>query len=318
MTNNQQDLEPIREATKRARSVFITAHDNCLDATGSICALLDHFKKDHKRVYPFLQQPVLKKLLFLPHARDIITQKPDLSQFDVCMIVDAGDARQTGMENEILTAVKTHQSVVNIDHHKTNNHFGHLNLIDETASSTCELLYYILSTSGATPSKEASECLLTGIIGDTGNFTNAATTEDSFRIAAHLIWNGAHIFRIIENLVSTEASINTLRLWGRIFERLTHNKKYDIAISYVTLSDITECKVSAEAVEIVANLLNYIKGIKAGILLKEITPFAYKVSLRSTYPGIDVSRLAKMLGGGGHQKAGGFTVYEYEPYSNRY
>jgi phosphoesterase RecJ-like protein len=61
-------------------------------------------------------------------------------------------------------------------------------------------------------------------------------------------------------------------------------------------------------VEVVANLLNYIRGIKAGVLIKEKSDGTFKVSLRSTYPGIDVSLLAKLCGGGGHKKAAGFTV----------
>lgn len=172
------------------------------------------------------------------------------------------------------------------------------------------MIYGMLSESESTYhiGEHAAECLLTGITGDTGNFTNAATTEKSFAIAADLIWRGANFFQIIQRLFSVEESINTLRLWGTIFERLTYNPNYAIAISSVLQKDLALCNAHEESVEVVANFLNYISGIKAGILIKERPDGTFKVSLRSTMPGIDVSRLAKLLGGGGHPKAAGFSI----------
>ena len=198
--------------------------------------------------------------------------------------------------------------VINIDHHITNVRFGDINIIDNSASSTCEILYHLIRERHAYITKECAYCLLTGIVGDTGNFTNAATNQESFKIAADLIWRGANIFDIIQRLFSVEESINTLRLWGKIFERLIYNKKYDIAVSYVLQKDFMECNVGTEAVEVVANFLNYIKGVNGGVLLKETADGAFKVSMRTTTSHVDVSVLAKMLDGGGHKKAAGFTV----------
>jgi phosphoesterase RecJ-like protein len=270
-------------------------------------------KNQNKKIYPYLSEPVPKNLQSLYVSQEIQNQKPDLLIFDLFLILDAGDFKQTCLEKELSFVFKeaADQIIINIDHHKTNEYFGHINIVDKNASSTCEMIYGMLKDTNYIITDKVAQCLLFGIISDTGNFTNAATNQKSLNIAADLIWSGANIFQIIQKLFGTVESVNTLRLWGRIFERLTYNQKYDIAVSYVLQKDLRECNVTEEAIEVVANLLNYISGIKAGVLLKEKQDGSFKVSLRSTYPGVDVSRLAKMLGGGGHKKAAGFSIEHY-------
>ena len=297
----------------QSKNIFLTSHKNCPDATGSVCALIDFLNAQRKNVYPYLASPILKNLRYIPGSGAIKTEIPALSNFDLFLIVDAGDLKQTGIKEQLeeVRQLGFDQCFINIDHHKTNDHFGDINIVDTEASSTCEMLYGFFEETSAFIGPSAAECLLTGIIGDTGNFTNAATTKKSLKIAASLISQGANIFQIIQNIVSAEASINTLRLWGAIFERLTYNKKYNIAVSYVLQKDLIECKASEEAVEIVSNLLNYINGIKAGILIKETRDGAYKVSMRSTNDSVDLAILARAAGGGGHKKAAGFTVNNF-------
>lgn len=310
--NDYPEFKTVTESLQRARHIFLTAHQNCPDAIASICSVGNYLQARQKKFYPYLTEPVPKNLRDLSGAAGIQCIRPNLRLFDVLLIVDAGDLKQTGLESELRALSERRQTlIINIDHHKTNDAFGHINILDEHASSTCELIYRWFDSLNYEISSPIADCLLTGIIGDTGNFTNAATHRETLEIAANLIWRGANLFHVIQRLVSVEESINTLRLWGRIFQRLTYNHNYDIAVSYVLQKDLTECSASEEAVEVVANYLNYIRRIKAGILLKEKPDGTFKVSLRSTYPGIDVSRLAKILGGGGHQKAAGFTISNY-------
>ncbi|MDP3964079.1 MAG: DHHA1 domain-containing protein, partial [bacterium] len=58
----------------------------------------------------------------------------------------------------------------------------------------------------------------------------------------------------------------------------------------------------------IANFLNSLSGAKAVLVLKVFADGKIKGSLRSTMPGVDVSKLATALGGGGHKKAAGFTI----------
>lgn len=302
----------VHHTIRNARNIFLTSHKNCPDAVGSLCALTGFLKSQGKRVYPYLAEPVPYHLRELPWSELITTQTPALHEHDLYLVVDAGDLKQTGLEKELLPFTDKHapHPLINIDHHKTNERFGHINIVDTEASSTCEMIYLLLHEGRVFIDNHIARCLLTGIVGDTGNFTNGATNKHAFQIAADLILSGANIFQVIRTVLSVEESVNTLRLFGRIFERLTYNPRYGIAISYVLRSDLCDFGGGGEAVEVIANILNYIRGIKAGIFIKENENGTFKVSLRTTHQGIDVSRLAKMLGGGGHKKAAGFTVKE--------
>lgn len=300
----------ILQKISQAKNIFITSHQNCPDAAGSVLSLSLFLDSLNINRYSFLSAPLPQNLLYLPLSETISSKKPNLSDYDLFLIVDAGDLKQTGIEKELggIVSRPDEYCVINIDHHKTNESFGHINIVDKNASSTCELIYYFLNENKHIIGKNIADCLLTGIVGDTGNFTNPATNKQCFKIAADLISQGANIFQIIRSILSAEESINTLRLWGTIFERLTYNQKYDIAVSYFLQKDLETCNAREESIEIVANLLNYISGIKAGFLIKETKDGFYKVSMRTTDPNIDLAQLAKMLGGGGHSKAAGFSV----------
>ena len=302
----------VLQKIRSSQNVFLTSHPNCPDAIGSLCALSEFLKKRGKKTYSYLSNSIPNNFKDITFSEEIKTEAPSLSLYDLFLIVDAGDLKQTGLEKELNAIInqKEKQRVIAIDHHQTTLSFGHINIIDKNASSTCEILYDLFQSESNPPAitQGCADSLLMGIVSDTGNFTNAATTEKAFNTAAELIWRGANIFHCIQRLYSTEESVNTLRLWGTIFERLTYNSTYDIATSYVLQEDLRVCNVKEEVVEVVANLLNYIRGIKAGVLIKEKSDGTFKVSLRSTYPGVDVSRLAKLCGGGGHKKAAGFTV----------
>jgi len=192
----------VRQKIRQARNIFLTSHQNCPDAIGSICAVGNFLKNQNKKIYPYLSEIVPKNLQSLHGALDIRVDKPNLQLFDLFLILDAGDLKQTDLEQELSMVIKgaADQIIINIDHHKTNEYFGNINIVDKNASSTCEIIYGMLKDVNYIITDKIAQCLLTGIISDTGNFTNAATNQKSFNIAAGLIWRGANIFHIINEL----------------------------------------------------------------------------------------------------------------------
>ena len=57
-----------------------------------------------------------------------------------------------------------------------------------------------------------------------------------------------------------------------------------------------------------SNFFNELAGAKIALVLHEKEPGIIKGSLRTTHDDVDVAKLAKTWGGGGHQKAAGFTI----------
>ena len=81
--------------------------------------------------------------------------------------------------------------VVNIDHHISNTKFGDVNLVEDTASSTCEIIAALAYGRGWPVPVAAASALLAGIYGDTGAFRYSTTSSDTFAVAQKLIASGA-------------------------------------------------------------------------------------------------------------------------------
>ena len=81
-----------------------------------------------------------------------------------------------------------------------------------------------------------------------------------------------------------------------------------MAYTYLTIKDLTEYGINDDDVEGVSNFLNKLDGAKISLFIKETADGKIKGSFRTTNDDVDVSALAKQMGGGGHKKAAGFTT----------
>jgi phosphoesterase RecJ-like protein len=263
--------------------------------------------KEH-RVYSGTR--ISQNLMYLPHTEYIITD-PEIWQknkFDLILIIDSGDLKNTGVQEHIKN-YQPEATIINIDHHASNNKFGHINLVETTASSTAEVLYKLFKHNELAIDREIATCLLTGIMYDTDNFTNSATSPYAMHAASELISLGADI-GLIRNTLFKNKTLSGMKIWGIALSRLSKHEETGLAYTFVTQDDLISNAVKAEDIEGVANLLNIMSNedARASIFLKELGENVWKVSMRTTRDDIDLSYYAKNLGGGGHKKAAGCTV----------
>jgi phosphoesterase RecJ-like protein len=192
-----------------------------------------------------------------------------------------------------------------IDHHVSNEEFGKINLIDAKITSTGELLYKIFEDWGVAIDKEIGECLLTGIIGDTGSFQYQNVGEGTLRIAASLMALGADKDKIIYNIYRN-IDFKEVKMWGKFIENMEIEDNFIwSAVSLSTYKDFGEYPYAKEDV---ANLFfPVVKGTDFGIVIVETNDKVLSVSLRSR-SGFDVSKVAEELGGGGHKLAAGARI----------
>ena len=199
--------------------------------------------------------------------------------------------------------------IVNIDHHATNNNYGDINIVIPKASSTSEIVYLIFKTLKYKINPNIATCLLTGILTDTNNFTNGGTTQQSIESASELLKIGANINQILNANVFNK-TIDILKLWGEVLKRIAYNKELNMVITAVFAEDIKKFNLeNEEATEGISNYLNNLsKEIKCSLVLKDNGLGKVRGSLRTTREDVDVSKIALLLGGGGHKKAAGFEV----------
>ena len=156
--------------------------------------------------------------------------------------------------------------------------------------------------------EDISTALLTGIITDTGSFQNANTTPKSLTVAAQLVAAGGRQQEIIRHVFKTKP-LSTLKLWGRILEKVRLDETNRFLWSKISRADFIESGASdTETSGVVDELLKSAPEIDFALLLAERSDGVHG-SLRAVAPGADVSALAKLFSGGGHQAAAAFQMY---------
>jgi len=303
------EAKKIHKELLKAENILIISHKNPDgDTLSSACALMQYLRTVNKNHTAFCATPLNKNLAFLPHL-EYFVMDPEIFQkhyFDVVVVFDSGDLLYAGVENH-LKNLEYSPIIINIDHHATNQFYGHHNLVIADAASTTEVLYRFFQVNDIEIDKHLATCLLTGIVTDTGHFTNPSTSASSLKIASRLMSAGANL-RLIQGWTMKNKTLEGLRLWGQVFSRLQKNEQYDIATAVITKEDLANNKIEEEEIEGLANFLNNLSGAKIIMLLKEKDNGVIKGSLRTTDPEADVSKIAQLFGGGGHAKAAGFSI----------
>lgn len=301
----QQIARQIHKHLVNSEKVLIIPHQNPDgDALGSLSALAEYMLSRKQDVRLFCVTPVSKKYSFLRHT---ISVEIDPGLFDdpsisTIVVLDSSDLRYAGVDKLIK---KTKAKIINIDHHITNEKYAHMNMVMPGTSSTAEVLYNFFVHNNVEINHHMATSLLTGIISDTENFTNGATTTSSLNVAGELLGRGANL-NLITKWVIKNKTVNLLRLWGLVFSRL--NTREDIVYTYMMKADLKKFGVSEAEADGISNFLNNLEGAKMTLMLREAEEGKMKGSFRTTRDDVDVAALAKKFGGGGHRKAAGFLM----------
>ena len=296
------------DVLRRARHVLLVSHPKPDgDTLGAATAMYNWCKRVGIPASGFCIDVVPSQYAYMPGSEDFTNDKTAFmsGRHDVIAVFDAGDLRFAGI-SEMVAALSPRPTILNFDHHNTNERFGDINIVDITASSTAEVVYDFLHTAGADIDRDIATCLLTGILTDTGTFSNPATTWTSLEAASDLVRHGAKMQEVAGKLIRNK-SLTSLRLWGKVLGRLKHHERLGVSSTAIFAHEIAEEGIDEEHVEGISNFLNQFLDTKVVLVLKELPDGKVKGSFR-TAEDIDVSLPAKMLGGGGHKKAAGFTV----------
>ncbi|MFA6027354.1 MAG: DHH family phosphoesterase [Patescibacteria group bacterium] len=310
MQNLDEIKRRILQEIKAAKKALLIAHQKPDGDTAGAALAMAHFLEDSGKEFAvFSKHELNPNLHFLPKAEIWQTDHQIIvkADYDLLIVLDSGDLQYAGIA-EHVDRLNHQYTIINIDHHPTNTNYGHHNLINSDASSTCEIVYDLLNGAKAL-NKKIATCLLTGIVTDTNGFSNLATTSKAVETAGQLLLHGASLKDITLRTLQ-HRPINTLKLWGRALQRLTKDGKTGMILTAITQEDLIECNADNSATEGVANFLNSLEEAKNSTIavLSQGEPGKIKVSLRTTSPLLDVSKFAKLMGGGGHKKAAGFTI----------
>jgi phosphoesterase RecJ-like protein len=293
-------LKRIVEKINQSKSFLITAHMNLEgDALGSELATYILLKKLKKKVIIYNNDPTPAIYSFLPFNR-VIKNNLKEERFDTAMVLDCSDVSRTGKVKDSLSRAGC---IINIDHHVSNTNFGDLNWVEPSSGSAAQMLYYLCDRFKIMD-KNIALCLYTGIFTDTGNFTYANTDSRTHKVAASLMKYNLHPHKVYEMVHSLCAPAD-LSFIGRIISFL----KFD-SCRKICWATITKWRdKNYDLTEVVFSIMRLLKDPEIFLLFKKVDKHRTRVNFRSRGR-IDVNRIARFFGGGGHKNASGTTIEE--------
>ena len=292
-------LRATRAFIEAADDFLLTTHVNSdADGLGACMAWAHLLRGLGKRADIGLPEPPAGQCSFLTgwdgvhHFADL-----DLTRYRCAIVADCPSLDRIG---PVRPSLSPDIRLLNIDHHRGNECFGAVNIVEEI-SSTCELLYHLAIGLGYEVDAVAADQLYAGILFDTGGFRFSLTTATTFEVAADLVRRGARLDTIAEGVFGNK-SLGSVKQRGQAIESLVLRLGGRVAVLYLD----REAMGAGEPDEVV-NYGLMIRGVDVALLLKERAPGCYRISLRSRDK-VDVSQVAGTFGGGGHARAAGLEL----------
>ena len=293
---------PILDLLKEEKgSILILSHENPdADTLGSALALYLFLKKKGRNVRVGCKDKVPHFLDFLPGCQEVI-QLPTDEVFDLGIMVDASGFYRAGTEVRVKKRVR-------IDHHIGGEFYGEHDYIDPYAPSTTTIVYRILKEwDESAIDKDIAQNLYAGLATDTGFFKYSNTDVQAFQTAVELVQKGAdpHSTYI---MFSERESLNKIRLTSKVLDTIRLYEDGLVAGIVISDSFFKETGTTYEDSEGLVNYPRSIEGVEVAFaLIEKPEEGVWKVSLRSK-TWADVSKMANLLGGGGHKHASGAKI----------
>jgi phosphoesterase RecJ-like protein len=308
------DIDRVADAIRAGDRFLLTTHENPDgDALGSLLAtqrILEALGKDSVMFLAAKEFPLPVEYRFLP-LEEVFHEPPADIADRLVIFLDCGNIDR--MPVDFLQ--NGQNKVINVDHHHDNTCFGTVNLVDVDASCTAEIVYDLAGLLDVQLTPEIANALYVGLVTDTGKFMYENTDARSHLMAAGLIAAGVHVNEIYRRLYE-HAPIEKLKLLARALEGIALHDDGRLAITYISTEEYAATGASEALTEGIIDHLRTIDGTMVAAVVRDQSDggrAARKVSMRSTDGQVDVSAIARMHGGGGHQRAAGFgTDLEYD------
>lgn len=298
-----EKLDQIISVIREGKRFFLAGHVNPDgDTVGCMLAISSVLKRLGKKTYLFSNDPIPENLDFLSGINKIKIKKIPKSRFDAMILLECSTLNRAG---DLWDLRKRTGRTVNIDHHRTAANFGNVNLVDSSFSSTAEIVFRLFDRMGVKINQKEARYLYVGMVTDTGRFQFPSTNQGTHLAAAALLETGFNFANVNKLLYSTK-TYPAVKVLGRALESLKLEENGKVAYICLKRTDFSDFNASLEHSE---NIINYgmmVPGVKISVLFRE-EPQQISVTFRSKGK-VDVSLLAKSMGGGGHKYAAGCRI----------
>ena len=205
--------------------------------------------------------------------------------------------------------LETH-SVLAIDHHLTKSNLSFPNeLLVNEAVATAEIIYSLAIDANWTINKQAAEDLMGSIMSDSLGLTVQNVTANTFYIAGKLTELGAKNSDIEKRRHEfMKKSAEILKYKGVLIERIEYMLDGKLALIHIPWDEIRIYSDKYNPSVLVLDEMRFVEGVEVGIAIKTYPDGKLTGKIRSNSP--VSATIAGFFGGGGHEYAAGFRVYE--------
>ena len=221
--------------------------------------------------------------------------------FDAIVVLECPSLERTGLEEQL-----TGLPILNIDHHLGNEHYGKINWIDTAAPSLGEMIHRLARGLNATLDEATATSLYMTLVTDTGGFRFANASDRAFEAAAHLVRDGARPTEVAQWLYESRPE-SSVRLLGEMLRSLRLAADGRVATVALSGEMLERAGATTGDSEGLIDVPRSIAGVEVVASVRELGEGACKVSLRSRGT-VNVERIARCHGGGGHRNAAGFAA----------
>ena len=306
-------MKQIIEKLRSSHSILVTSHTHPDgDAVGTLLAMGLALKAMGKDARMYNGSPIPAVYRFLPWISAIQQYIVADMAFDTVVVLDCGDLDRVGEVAQLMTEIPC---LINIDHHITNNGFGHLKLIDHQASSTAEIVYRLIKALPVAFDSAMATAIYTGILTDTGSFRFSNTNQAAFSICSEMIGYGANPFEVAQHVYGTY-SLGRIKLLNMALDSLEISSNGRLSMMTLTQQMLEETRTQPEDIDGIINYARGLEDVRVAALVHEVKQNngkhpakkrLFNVSLRSD-GSVDVAQIAAEHGGGGHASAAGFSI----------
>lgn len=306
MEKLESKYEKFNELVKSSKNILVVSHVNPDgDTLGSMCALrCAIYRQYRKKVEMLILSKLPKVYEFLPNINEAksLDMFDKSREYDLVIAVDVASIDRL-IDGQIL--FERAKNSINIDHHRTNNNYGNLAIVEPKASSTGEVIFKLLKNLDWEIDLDAATALYTAILTDTGGFRFENTSSQVFKAAAELTDIGINPKDLYKKCYESKTKAAVL-FQNYCVSKATFTCDNRIAYTVVYKKDIETFSVGDDATDGIAEVLRAIKTTDVSFVVKEVDSKICKISMRSK--NIDIAKVCSSFGGGGHKFAAGCTI----------
>ena len=275
------------------------------DTVGSATALRLALLKLGKQVDLVCDTDIPEKFFIVKGANCYLRTEKVSDTYDGFIAVDCSTSSMFNGAYNLFTKNKNN---FNIDHHVSNTKYAKYNCVEDKASCS-EILLDVIESLDVEIDEDIANCLLLGIVTDTGNFAHSNVTAKTLEYASKLVYKGANLHLISQKMFKDQSRARAT-LYARTMSNIRYYLDDAVGIITITKKDLQECNAVDTMTEGFIDFPLTVRTVEVAISILEVGDKRYKISFRSKGK-VNVNEIASIYGGGGHVLASGAMLNGY-------